>query len=372
MTSRCLRLARPARPFAFSAAQAVSAVAAFVALLGTSAAQAETIYKVTELLIGPKSDVTLYSKGKAINKGGKTAVEYGYSVSGYAAARCAKAVCTQIPELQVRSFPATSPSGINDLGHVTGSSFAGLTTHAFLWDGTQNIDLGGLPEDGCGGCMLDSYGRDINNKGQVAGLAYNMSGSARAFFYKDALMKDIGTLGGDFSAAYALNDKSDVVGVATLAGGAQHAFLYRAGLMTDLGTLGGSHSTAFGINELRQVVGCSTMPGDTEQRGFIHQAGAMTPLPPLGGNESCALGINRNGWAVGYSSDPVSSDPRGVLWQPGGPAIDLNAHLDAKTGKNWVITEARAINDNGLIVVTGEHKGITRAALLTPVVVDIR
>lgn len=367
MTSRCLRLARPARPFVFSAVSA----AAVIGLLGTSAAQAETIYKVTELLIGPKSDVTLYSQAKAINKGGKTAIEYGYSVSGFAAARCAKAVCTQIPELQVRSFPATSPSGINDLGHVTGSSFAGFTTHAFLWDGTQTINLGGLPEDGCGGCMLDSYGRDINNKGVVVGLAYNLNGSVRAFLYKDAVMKDIGTLGGDFSAAYALNDKGDVVGVATQAGGAQRAFLYRAGLMSDLGTLGGSHSTAYGINELRQTVGCATIAGDTEQRGFIHQAGAMTALPSLGGNESCAYGINRNGWAVGYSSDPVSSNPRGVLWQPGGSAIDLNARLDAKTGKNWVITEARAINDNGLIVVTGEHKGITRAALLTPMVVDV-
>lgn len=376
MTSRCLRFARPARPFAFrafrafSAVSAVSAATAVLAMLGTGAAQAETTYKVTELLIGPKSDVTLYSQGKAINKGGKTAIEYGYTVSGFAAARCAKAVCTQIPELQVRSFPATSPNGINDLGHVTGSSFSGFTTHAFLWDGTQTINLGGLPEDGCGGCMLDSYGRDVNNKGLVVGLAYNMNGSVRAFLYKDALMKDIGTLGGDFSAAYALNDKGDIVGVSTQTGGAQRAFLYRAGLMSDLGTLGGSHSTAYGINELRQVVGCATVAGDVEQRGFIYQTGAMTALPSLGGNESCALGINRNGWVVGYSSDPVNSDMRGVLWLPGGSAIDLNARLDPKTGKNWVITEARAINDNGLIVVTGEHKGITRAALLTPVIVD--
>jgi probable HAF family extracellular repeat protein len=346
----------------------LSVVAAVASVLGAAAAQAETAYKVTELLIGPKSDVTLYSNGKAINKSGKTAIEYGYTVSGFAAARCAKAVCTQIPELQVRAFPATTPGGINDLGHVTGSSFSGFTTHAFLWDGTQTINLGGLPDDGCGGCMLDSFGRDVNNKGHVVGMAYNIEGSARAFLYKDAQMREIGTLGGDFSDAYSLNDKGDIVGVSTLSGGAQRAYLYRAGVMTNLGTLGGSHSAAYGVNELRQVVGCSTTAGDTEQRGFIHQAGAMTALPSLGGHESCALGINRNGWAVGFSSDPVSSDPRGVLWQPGGPVIDLNARLDTKTGKNWVITEARAINDNGLIVVTGKHKGITRAALLTPLV----
>ena len=62
------------------------AAAAVVALGASAAAQAETIYKVTELLIGPKSDVTLYSTGRAINKGGRTAVEYGYTVSGFAAA----------------------------------------------------------------------------------------------------------------------------------------------------------------------------------------------------------------------------------------------------------------------------------------------
>lgn len=348
---------------------AVAAVAV-VALGASAVAQAETIYKVTELLIGPKSDVTLYSTGRAINKGGRTAVEYGYTVSGFAAARCLKAVCTQIPELQVRSFPATTPSGINDAGHVTGSSFAGFTTHAFLYDGTQTIDLGGLPEDGCNGCMLDSYGRDINNKGVVTGLAYTIDGSARAFIYKNAQMSSLGTLGGDFSDAYALNDKGDIVGVSTQSGGQQRAFLYRAGLMSDLGTLGGTHSAAFAVNELRQIVGCSTLAGDSEQRGFIHQLGAMTPLPSLGGNESCALGINRTGWVVGYSSESSGSNLRAVLWQAGGPAIDLNAKLDLKTGKNWVVTEARAINDNGLIIATGEHKGITRAALLTPVTVE--
>ncbi|WP_374565478.1 hypothetical protein [Ideonella sp.] len=344
--------------------------AALIALGACATAQAETVYKVTELLIGPKSDVTLYSTGRAINKGGRTAVEYGYSVSGFAAAQCVKAVCTQIPELQVRSFPATSPSGINDAGHITGSSFAGFTTHAFLFDGTQSVDLGGLPEDGCGGCMLDSYGRDINNKGVVAGMAYTINGSARAFVYKNSQLTSLGTLGGDFSDAYALNDKGDIVGVSTQTGGQQRAFVYRGGLMSDLGTLGGTHSAAFGVNELRQIVGCSTLEGDTEQRGFIHQAGAMTPLPSLGGNESCALGINRNGWVVGYSSELGGSSPRAFLWQAGGPAINLNTRLDLKTGKNWVITEARAINDNGLIIATGEHKGITRAALLTPVTVE--
>ena len=107
-------------------------------------ASAQAGYKLTELLIGPKFDITLYSAGKAINKGGQTAIEYGYTFAGYSAARCIKAQCVLIPPLRTTAFNATSPSGINDAGYVTGGSFTGLTTHAFLFDGTNTIDLGAL------------------------------------------------------------------------------------------------------------------------------------------------------------------------------------------------------------------------------------
>ena len=243
-----------------------------------------------------------------------------------------------------------------------------MTTHAFLFDGTQSFDLGGLPEDGCGGCMLDSMGRDLNNRGDVVGLAYNVSGAPRAFRYRDATMVSLGTLGGDFSDAQAVNDKGDIVGVSTLGGGAQRAFIYRNGLMSDLGTLGGSHSAAFGINEARQIVGCSTVDGDSAQSAFIHQQGAMSPLPSLGGNDGCAYGINRSGQAVGYSTPPGSFDTRAVLWTGAG-IVDLNTRLDPKVASQWVLLEARAINDKGQIVATGLHKGVTRAALLTPATV---
>lgn len=328
-------------------------------------AAAETTYKLTELLIGPKFDITLYSTGKGINKLGQTAIEYGYTFAGYSAARCVKGQCNLIPPLRTTAFNATSPGGINDAGYVTGGSFTGLTTHAFLFDGTATMDLGALPEDGCGGCMLDSFGRDLNNKGDVVGLAYTLSGAVRAFRYRDSTMVSLGTLGGDFSDAQAVNDKGDIVGVSTLAGGAQRAFVYRNGLMSDLGTLGGSHSAAFGLNEARQIVGCSTVDGDSFQSAFIHQAGTMNGLSSLGGNDSCAYGINRSGQVVGYSTLPDAHDARAVLWV-GAAIVDLNTRLDPKVASQWVLTEARAINDKGQIIATGLHKGVTRAALLTP------
>ncbi|HEV8692521.1 MAG TPA: hypothetical protein VGQ91_19600 [Ideonella sp.] len=338
-----------------------------LAMLAAAGAQAQTIYKVTELVIGLKRDVTLFSRAHAINKSGQTAIEYGYTFGGVSAARCKKAKCELIPELHTGTFPATVPGGINDTGFVTGGSFTGAATHAFLFDGVQTFDLGGLPEDGCGGCSLDSFGRDINNLNQVVGFAYTGTGDVRAILWDTTQgMQKIGTLGGVYSDAYGINNHGDIVGQSSLEGGAQHAFVYRGGSMVDLGTLGGSHSVALGINEARQIVGCSTLEGDSAQQAFIHQQGTMSALPSLGGNDACAFGINRNGWVVGYSSTEGSFTTRAVLWD-GVTLINLNTQLDPVTGKNWMLTEARAINDQGQIVATGEHKGKTRAALLTPI-----
>lgn len=343
-----------------------SVAVAMLLAAGTAIAEVP-VYKVTELLVGPKGDSTLYSIGRAINKSGQTAIEFGYTFgAGFAAARCNKASCSLVPELQTMGASATTPWGINDMSVVTGSSLAGAATHAFLFDGATTQDLGGFPEDGCGGCSLDSHGRDINNLGQVTGRAATMSGAVHAFLKQGTSMLDLGTLGGDHSEGIAVNDKGDVVGMAHLPGGEQRAFLYRNGVMSNLGTLGGSQSAAVAINDSRQVAGCSTLAGDAVRQAFVYSQGVMQALPSLGGDDSCALGINRNGWVVGYST-PIGGTDRRAVVHDGLQLVDLNTRLDPKTGKNWVMLEARAINDSGLIIGTGQHKGTTRAFLLTPV-----
>jgi probable HAF family extracellular repeat protein len=70
---------------------------------------------------------------------------------------------------------------------------------------------------------------------------------------------DLGTLGGPYSAAYAVNQAGDVVGQSQDAKGALRPFLWRHGRMTDLGVLDQTvpYGVATGINNHDWVVGSS-------------------------------------------------------------------------------------------------------------------
>ncbi len=108
----------------------------------------------------------------------------------------------------------------------------------------------------------DTFGRAINDAGQVAGFAVTAGfGGERAFITgpNGAGITDLGTLGGSISYANDINDAGRVVGYSDTAGGISHAFITGPdGVgMTDLGTLGGLSSFAFGVNATGQVVGHS-------------------------------------------------------------------------------------------------------------------
>ena len=68
-------------------------------------------------------------------------------------------------------------------------------------------------------------------------------------------MVDLGTLGGDTSAAYAINQQGQVVGVSAPVKNDYgfHAFLWDDGTMTDLGTFGPGNRSAEAINDHGQV-----------------------------------------------------------------------------------------------------------------------
>jgi probable HAF family extracellular repeat protein len=204
----------------------------------------------------------------------------------------------------------TEATGINAAGQVVGFSYLGnftAATHAFLYTPATQLQPGTLKDlETLGGSVSSALG--INDSGQVVGFS-NLSDSCgvlpslnscyHAFLYtpatqsQPATMKDLGTLGGSFSAAAAINDSGQVVSYSVTSNGATHAFFYSGATMMDLGTLGGPESRAYGINAAGQIVGESYTSANTEH-AFLYtpatqsQAATMTDLGTLGGPGSYA------------------------------------------------------------------------------------
>jgi probable HAF family extracellular repeat protein len=304
-------------------------------------------------------------------------------------------------------------SGINSFGDVVGSSYVGMSLHAYLWTKPEGMtDLGTL-----GGANSIAYA--INNSGTVVGQTDLANKDTHAFFWTmPGGMQDLGTLGGSESVAFGINELGQIVGESYPANGAgPHAFLWTQGNgMQDLGTLGGSSSHAYGINNRGEVVGASSIPGDSNIHAFVwSKARGMRDLGTIKSyNPSYAYGINDLGDAVGYAgtTDPFT-DTFGFLWDPGarlkplgsldggtqsfayginltGEIVgsfnsasgsphafrwtttkgmqDLNRLIGSKSG--WILNQANAVNSVGQIVGSGpvliDGNYTNHAFLLTP------
>jgi len=138
---------------------------------------------------------------------------------------------------------------------------------------------------------------DINNNGQVCGYATSNTGDAHAFLYDNGTMTDLGTLGGRYSWGRGINEKGQIVGISwPSASTLPHAFLYENGIMTDLGTFGGGNtSSAYKINDNSQAV------GNSGGSAVLYENGSIIGLGSFGGVSSNAYDINNSGQIVGYS-----------------------------------------------------------------------
>ncbi len=179
------------------------------------------------------------------------------------------------------ALPGTNssfPWWVNERGWVAGASQNGvidpLTSgpelKAVLWKEGQIIDLGTL-----GGNQSAAFG--VNNEGQITGAALNtvpdpwgliypFGTQTRAFLWQNGAMHDIGTLGGPDAVGLYINDRGHVGGASFTSDIPDpdtgmppvEPFLWDGRKMRDLGTLGGAYGQVLGLNNRDQVIGDSS------------------------------------------------------------------------------------------------------------------
>ncbi len=283
--------------------------------------------------------------------------------------------------------------------------------------------------DVCGDDVLGAYDSaaiGISNRNYVVGWADLPGQIMRAFLVHpvdgnwvvtesltgpNLLLIDLGTLAASdpVSSATAVNDAGQVTGYSYTVDGEGMAS-YRAFLLTpldldddglpdmwspnpgginplmvDLGTLGGKNSWGRDINNNGEVVGESDVPGPSGEHythAFRWRNGMLTDLGTLRTDRragfSAASGINSAGAIVGWAEND-QRERRAFIYE-NGKMLDLNEHLflfnesGSKITPNIVLSEARDINDDGVIVGWGVIKGSggtrTRGFLLNPMWID--
>lgn len=261
----------------------------------------------------------------------------------------------------------------------------GLVSHAYLWQDGVMSDLGTLGGQSSGHSW-------INNKSQVVGISEinapdpfgadcnRMPGSQiiRGFLWENGVMTDIGTLGGNDTAALFINNAEQIAGTSdvtltpdpSLGYVPHHAFLWKNGVFQDLGTLGGGTSIPEAMDDIGDVVGFSTLPGEQHVHPFLWKNGTMTDLGTLPGDtDASAEAVNPSGEVVGVSFTDTTA--RAFILS-NGDMTDLNTLIDPNAG--YQLFAAQWLTDTGQIAAGAlvESTGEMHAVLLTPTNNSIR
>ncbi len=261
-------------------------------------------------------------------------------------------------------LPGSSAIAVNNAGRIVGATAATPSTFEFAYamdEATRLVQPLWFFPNGT------SQANGINEAGHVVGDTLGNFPAIQSFYYRDGVARDIGGLGGIATRAFALSNTGWVAGMSETVSGATRAFLYSEAFgMRDLGTLGGNYSAGRGVNDLGHVVGMASLADDVigQERAFMHDGETMISLGTLGGPFSAAFDINNDGLVVGTSAGP--SYLRAFLHEDG-VMLDLSLLADL-SGTNFAsLSIARDISETGYIVGEGTlTTGATRGFLLVP------
>ena len=221
---------------------------------------------------------------------------------------------------------------MNEHNQIVGSTGAvytgespGAYPHAFIWDNGTMRDLGQLGVKPCPShpdrnCSYASA-LSINESGQVVGYSTAADGSVHMVLWANGTVRDLWRLpaSGPYPSRAVINDAGQVVGSS---GG--EAFFWSNAQLYPLGSLGGGGTQVVDMNEAGSVVGTSiALTG--EQHAFVWtKANGMTDLGtgPHGFNNAWVVGISFSGDIAGFttqchsgSSCGFPDNVRAVLWR---------------------------------------------------------
>ncbi|MGI4790100.1 MAG: hypothetical protein ACRYFS_14760 [Janthinobacterium lividum] len=321
-----------------------------------------------------------------------------------------------------------TPSAINDLGQVVGSSqFPDGTTQAFLWQKGKITPLKSIQGD------QTSVATAINNKGQIVGVSRHTAGAIHGVLWDKGSAINLGSLGSgsrDGGSVTAINDAGQIlvnevtylnnndtivaqldpaqkrvrvllctinglqggkllgqsillgqgitVGIAISHEGViigyqydpqtkhLHGCLWKDGVVTALGNFYPS-----AINAKGQIAGTLRNGPRQVPTAAFWQNGIVTPLHFSGSSQTRGIALNDKEEILGVTDlvADVSAPHAALLWKDGHSA-NLSSSLLPKG--EWTMMQPTAINNLSQIVGYGLHKGKVSAFLMTPATAGIK